>query len=73
MTHNGQDDEVLVIGDVAGRVWHYLHSSGPASLTQLIKQIDASRDTVLQAIGWLAREGKISIHKAPRSKRIQLV
>ena len=44
------------IGETAGRVWHCLHESGPMSLSKLVKNVEAPRDVVLQAVGWLARE-----------------
>ncbi len=49
------------IGDAAGHVWHYLHEHGPTSLSRLVKDVDIPRDVVMQAIGWLAREDKLSI------------
>ena len=61
------------IGETAGIVWNYLNENGSISLTKLVKQIDAPRDLVMQAIGWLAREGKIDIEEAGRAKTISLV
>ncbi len=60
------------IGAIAGQVWHRLNETGTASLTQLIKEIDAPRDVVMQAVGWLAREGKISIEANGRSRIVSL-
>lgn len=60
------------IGQVAGQVWHYLSATDSASLTQLAKEIDAPRDIVMQAVGWLAREGKISIAENGRSRSVSL-
>jgi hypothetical protein len=60
------------IGATAGQVWHCLNGSGPASFTQLSKEIDAPKDLVMQAIGWLAREGKISIEENGRSRTVSL-
>jgi hypothetical protein len=57
------------IGDTAGLVWHYLNANGPASMTQLAKDIDAPRDVIMQAVGWLAREDKLSIDES-RNKKI---
>ena len=57
------------IGDTAGLVWHHLHENGPRTLTQLAKDIDAPRDVIMQAVGWLAREDKLSIDE-DRSKKI---
>jgi len=60
------------IGEAAGYVWHSLNEQGPTTLTKLSKTIEAPRDVVMQAIGWLAREGKIAIEDGPRAKTISL-
>lgn len=65
-------EQVCEIGTVAGRVWHYLEESGPVTMTQLAKDIDAPRDVVMQGIGWLAREGKVAFYNGARSKRVGL-
>lgn len=61
------------IGETAGEVWHALDSKGPIKLTQLVKEIDAPRDQVMQAIGWLAREEKLTIDEQSRSKVVSLL
>ncbi len=60
------------IGETAGLVWHTLDENGPIALTKLAKMVDAPRDTVMQAIGWLARESKIDIEENGRSRVIVL-
>ncbi len=60
------------IGEVAGQVWNYLNTTDSASFTQLTKEVDAPRDLVMQAVGWLAREGKLSIKEDGRSRTISL-
>lgn len=65
-------EEVDLIGETAGRVWHYLQDSGPVTLTRLAKDIDAPRDVVMQGVGWLAREGKVAYYDGARTKRIGL-
>lgn len=65
-------EEVCEIGTVAGRVWQYLEMSGPVTMTQLAKEIDAPRDVVMQGVGWLAREGKVAFYNGARSKRVGL-
>ena len=61
------------IGEIAGQIWHLLDISGPTRVTQLIKEIEAPRDTIMQAIGWLAREEKIRIEEISRSRVISLL
>lgn len=63
--HNSTDQ----IGDAAGLVWHCLNQQGPRSLTQLSKDVDAPRDVIMQAIGWLAREDKIAIDEDARGRK----
>lgn len=61
------------IGDTAGHIWHLLDLEGPMKITQLVKQVDAPRDTVMQSLGWLAREEKICIDEKARSRVISLI
>ena len=60
------------IGELAGTVWHYLDEQGPTGLTKLVKEIDAPRDLIMQALGWLAREDKLSFDMAGRTKSVRL-
>jgi len=60
------------IGETAGLVWHVLEQGGPMTLAKLTKQIEAPRDVVMQAVGWLAREGKVEIEEAKRRRTISL-
>jgi hypothetical protein len=64
---------VCEIGETAGEVWHVLNEGGSTSLTDLVKKVDAPRDTVMQALGWLAREEKIAIEYDGRKKTVSLV
>lgn len=65
-------DSVANIGETAGIVWRTLSDNGPMTLTKLIKQSGEPRDSVMQAIGWLAREGKVSIESNGRNRMISL-
>lgn len=60
------------IGNVAGLVWQTLKDQGRLSFTKLFKEVDAPKELVLQAIGWLAREDKIEIDEQGRTKTIAL-
>lgn len=63
---------VTYIGDTAGVVWKVLTTEGPMSMAKLVKAADEPRDTVMQALGWLAREDKISIEEEGRSRIVGL-
>ncbi|MCR9229406.1 MULTISPECIES: winged helix-turn-helix domain-containing protein [Gimesia] len=67
-----ESHQVESIGVVAGLVWQYLSENEPVTLSKLSREIDAPRDLVMQAVGWLGREGKICFHKGSRSKLISL-
>ena len=60
------------IGSTAGAVWHKLLEHGQLTITQLSKEVDAPRDRVMQAVGWLAREDKLRIEVQARRKLISL-
>ena len=59
-------------GELAGIVWHTLSEQGPLSLGKLVKSVDAPRDLVVMAVGWLAREDKILIEEKSRGRMISL-
>jgi len=63
---------IELIGHTAGLVWHSLAENGPMSMSALGKEVAAPKDTIMQAVGWLAREGKIRIDEIKRKKVISL-
>ena len=60
------------IGETAGVLWRLLADNGPMSLAKLVKAAGESRDTVMQAIGWLAREDKIQMVDDGRTRVVSL-
>lgn len=67
-----KESGVAEIGQAAGAVWHLLSDKGPQTIAKLVKEIDAPRDTVMQALGWLAREDKIEIEEDSRTRTVSL-
>ena len=66
---------VAQIGETAGAVWRVLYESGPVSMAKLVekfKKMGQPRDTVMQALGWLAREDKIYIEEEGRKRVVSL-
>lgn len=47
------------IGETAGRIWLRLKKGEEISVAQLPKTLDEKETVVYQALGWLAREGKV--------------
>ena len=61
------------IGDAAGQVWHYLNQNGPRRCAGWSRTLHVLRDVLMQAIGWLAREDKVSIDtESGRAKTVSL-
>ncbi|OQA57355.1 MAG: hypothetical protein BWY42_00591 [Candidatus Omnitrophica bacterium ADurb.Bin277] len=52
---------IMEIGIVAGEIWHYLDECHSANLDQLTKGTKRPRELVLMSLGWLAREGHVSL------------
>ncbi|MBI2569712.1 MAG: winged helix-turn-helix domain-containing protein [Candidatus Schekmanbacteria bacterium] len=73
MTTDTIENLVEKIGETAGLVWRYLNENGEVNLTQLKKGVEAPNDVLHQAIGWLAREGKLTYEKDNRSVRVALL
>ena len=72
MSEEGQLSGVMQVGEAAGLVWGILAKNGPLTTAKLVKTVGKPRDTIMQAIGWLAREDKIQIEDEGRSRVISL-
>jgi hypothetical protein len=60
------------IGDAAGIIWTYLNENGPSSVTKITTATGLGKNDIQRAIGWLAREEKISIEVIGRAETISL-
>ena len=63
---------IAQIGETAGITWQVLSENGPLTMAKLVKAVGEPRDAVMQAVGWLAREGKISIDEEGRNRMVSL-
>jgi len=61
--------QVEVAADI---IWIRLHANGEMMLRKLRALLRMEKTLFYQGIGWLAREGKISVTKAGWSKKISL-
>lgn len=52
---------ITEIGIAAGDIWHYLDEKGSATIDQLTKGIGKPRELLLMSLGWLAREGHVTL------------
>lgn len=61
------------IGAAAGKVWQYLSDNGQASASRLSEEVGLDKNVVQRALGWLAREGKISLERKGRNEFVSLI
>jgi hypothetical protein len=52
---------ITKIGIAAGDIWQYLDKNGTATLDQLTRASGKPRELLLMSMGWLAREGHITL------------
>ena len=50
---------ITKLGIIAGEIWHILENKDKVNLEDIIRSMDAPKETVLMSIGWLAREGHV--------------
>ncbi|MDH5358606.1 MAG: winged helix-turn-helix domain-containing protein [Gammaproteobacteria bacterium] len=61
-----------VIGNVAGVVWQYLDKNGASTVTKITKETQLDAKGIQRAIGWLAKEEKLSIELKGRTEILSL-
>ncbi len=60
------------VGETAGVIWKALDANGPMTVAKVVKAAAQPRDTVMLALGWLAREDKIQIEDDGRKRVVSL-
>ena len=61
-----------LIGDAAGQLWQYLDNNGRQSVAKIAKEANIEMKQLQRAIGWLAKEDKITIELKGRTELIAL-
>lgn len=65
---------IETIGEAAGRVWTTLsEASGPIGITEVPKKARLKTQVAYQALGWLAREGKVAYQSKGRKTEVALL
>ncbi len=64
---------IEVIGINAGLVWNALNGNGKSTLKEIKKATKLKEKEIYAALGWLAREGKISFGEEPDEIVIELI
>jgi predicted ArsR family transcriptional regulator len=60
------------VGSAAGKIWTYLSENGQASASKLAEGTGLDKNDVQRAIGWLAREGKLSVERKGKNEFFSL-
>ncbi|MGR8929725.1 MAG: winged helix-turn-helix domain-containing protein [Gammaproteobacteria bacterium] len=61
-----------VIGEAAGKIWHYLNENGEASVTKVTSETGLGKNEVQRAVGWLLKEDKLNIETSGRAETLSL-
>ena len=69
---DGRSSMDAEIGGAAGVIWQYLDGHGETTLTRLKKDTKLSDQLLLMALGWLAREGKLTLTQDRRALKVRL-
>ena len=62
-----------VIGTWAGQVWNALNESGKLTVKGLKKATKLKENELYAALGWLAREGKVSMYEVDADIEVVLL
>jgi hypothetical protein len=60
------------IGSAAGIIWRYLDQHGETTLSRLKQGTKLSDQLLLMGIGWLGKEGKLTLLKDRRTLKVAL-
>lgn len=60
------------IGQSAGQIWSYLNEKGESTLNKMKKDLDLAGNFAELGLGWLAREGKVTIEKKGAHTKVRL-
>jgi hypothetical protein len=60
------------IGKMAGMIWQTLEQKGDCTPKVLQTQLKAKSDQVFMALGWLAREGKVTFNQTKSSFKVSI-
>lgn len=61
-----------VIGEAAGKIWHYLDENGEASVSKITTETGLGKNEVQRGIGWLLKEDKLNIEVNGRTETVSL-
>ncbi len=57
---------ITEIGIVAGEIWNLLDKKQSVPIDTMVDNLKQNRDLVLMSLGWLAREGHVTLSPTDR-------
>ena len=63
---------ITEIGITAGEIWQYLVKYNYTTLSKVVEAVNKDRDIVMMSLGWLAREGHITVDTIDNDLKIVL-
>ena len=63
---------ITEIGITAGEIWQYHEKYNNTTLSKVVEAVNKDRDIVMMSLGWLAREGHITVDTIDNDLKIVL-
>jgi len=63
---------ITQIGMAAGAIWQFLDERGTSLFSQMAEELPDSSELLLMALGWLAREGHVTVSPDGADYRVAL-
>ncbi|MCK9265795.1 winged helix-turn-helix domain-containing protein [bacterium] len=63
---------ITEIGITAGEIWQYLEKYNNTTLSKVVEAVNKNKDIVMMSLGWLAREGHITVDTIDNDLKIVL-
>lgn len=60
------------IGEIAGKLWHYLAENSPSTLEEPAKSLQLEEKVLAMAVGWLACEDKLDFQSEGKVAKLSL-
>jgi hypothetical protein len=65
--------DTSAIGDAAGALWRHLEAKGSTPAQRAMRQLKLKSGVFYAAVGWLAREGKLTFEDDGNQVRLALL
>jgi len=63
---------IMQIGVIAGEIWRYLDEKGASMFSDIRTALTYPAEYILMSLGWLTREGHVTLKKAGEDYSISL-